>query len=270
MRAIRAVRVPATGLLLVGTLLVIAPGSGGALPDPPALQNGAIVVELFTSQGCSSCPSADRYLSELAAREDLEIIPLSFHVDYWNYIGWTDPLSSDVWSSRQRRYARVFGGSRVYTPQMVVNGRWEGVGSDRRDISRLLEMARNERSAATIGVSAELISKSRLRVSVTTAQVDGEVVSESLAAWIAVVESDLVTEVGRGENASKTLHNDRVVRRLEAVPELELIGTGAEGSVEIALDEGWRRKKLSVVAFLQDAEAFRIQAAAEYGLADVL
>lgn len=108
-------------------------------PKASSSQGSPIIVELFTSQGCSSCPPADRFLTELAAREEFEIIPLSFHVDYWNYIGWTDPFSSPAWSDRQRHYARSFGGNRVYTPQMVVNGRWEGVGSNRREIARLLE-----------------------------------------------------------------------------------------------------------------------------------
>ena len=94
-----------------------------------ALVPGRALVELFTSQGCSSCPVADRLMSRLG-REDAEI--LAFHVDYWNYIGWTDPFSSRHWSERQSAYAAVWKEARVYTPQAVVDGQLEGVGSDER------------------------------------------------------------------------------------------------------------------------------------------
>lgn len=226
-------------------------------------QGSPIVVELFTSQGCSSCPPADRFLTELAARKGIEIIPLSFHVDYWNYIGWTDPFSSEAWSDRQRRYAKVFGSNRIYTPQMVVNGRWEGVGSNRRDIARLLERASAEPQVAEMSVSAELVSEGRLRITVKTHRFDPVLQSKRLATWIAVVESDLMTPVGRGENASKTLRNDRVVRHLEQVSELETVKLGASGSLEITLGDDWRRDKLGVAAFLQDSDSLRIRAAAQ-------
>lgn len=256
-------------------MAVVAATAGGALTghrpatsetvtsDRHTSKGSPIVVELFTSQGCSSCPSADRLLTELAAREDIEIIPLSFHVDYWNHIGWTDPFSSGAWSDRQRRYAKSFGGNRIYTPQMVVNGRWEGVGSNRGDISRLLERAAVEPPLAAIRVFAEIVSDDRLRVAVTTDRIEPEFASKRFAVWIGVVESDLVTPVGRGENASKTLRNDRVVRRLERLPELEFLKPGATGSLEIFLEGDWRRDKLGAVAFLQDVDSLRIHAAAQ-------
>ncbi|MDX1642861.1 MAG: DUF1223 domain-containing protein, partial [Thermoanaerobaculia bacterium] len=100
-----------------------------------------VLIELFTSQGCSSCPPADRLLADLADRGELDgivLLPLSFHVDYWNYIGWTDPFSSAEWSNRQRRYARAFGLDTIYTPQIFLNGRAEVVGSDEREVRRLI------------------------------------------------------------------------------------------------------------------------------------
>ena len=241
-------------------------GSETGTQKASSSQRSPIVVELFTSQGCSSCPPADRFLTELAAREDVEIIPLSFHVDYWNYIGWTDPFSSAAWSDRQRRYARSFGGDRIYTPQMVVNGRWEGVGSNRKEISRLLDRAGADPFAVEMSVSAELVSEDRFRFTVNTSRFDPVRESERLEMWIAVVESDLVTEVGRGENARKTLRNDRVVRLWMPVGALEFGASGATGVLEIVVDEDWRRDKLSVVAFLQEADSLRVRAAAESAL----
>jgi hypothetical protein len=95
----------------------------------PAPEASPIIIELFTSQGCSSCPPADRLLKRLAG--DPRVIPLSFHVDYWNYIGWTDPFSSKRWSERQQGYARAFRSNRIYTPQLVVSGRTGASGSRR-------------------------------------------------------------------------------------------------------------------------------------------
>src|SRR6516164_10851500 len=109
---------------------------GAALP---ALAETPVVVELFTSQGCSSCPPADAYLGELAARKD--VIPLAFHVDYWNYIGWADPFATKQMTQRQRDYQRALNQRYVYTPEMVVNGEAHEVGSDRHGIDRLIEAA---------------------------------------------------------------------------------------------------------------------------------
>lgn len=256
--------------LLILSLAVALTGGVAASAGDQASAAGArsaVLVELFTSQGCSSCPPADRFLTELAAREDIEIIPLSFHVDYWNYIGWTDPFSSEIWSDRQRRYGDHFGGNRIYTPQMVVNGRWEGVGSNRKDIAQLLERASAEPPKAELGVAAELGSDDRLRVVVTSVWIDPEVESSHWVTWVAVVESDLVTPVGRGENASKTLRNDRVVRRLERLSDREPFEAGAVASLELTLEDDWQPDKLSAVAFLQDSESLRIHATAESGLA---
>lgn len=242
-------------------------GSGGAdsVVDGEG-REAPIVVELFTSQGCSSCPPADRLLSELAAREDLEIIPLSFHVDYWNYIGWTDPFSSKAWSERQRRYARAFRSGRVYTPQMVIDGRWEGVGSDRAEISGLLRQARAAAPRIEISVSAALVAKDRLEMSVETHRFDPAVVPELLELWGAVVESDLVTPVARGENASKELRNDRVVRHLELLGRLGSDGAFESRSMELELPEAWARENLNVTALVQDPLTLRIYGAADKAL----
>ena len=111
---------------------------------PVAAAERPIVVELFTSEGCSSCPPADALLAELATRP--EVLALSFHVDYWDRLGWKDPFSSAAATARQRHYAEILGLGNVYTPQIVVDGRWQAVGSDRGEVEHALDAARTGRS----------------------------------------------------------------------------------------------------------------------------
>src|SRR5580658_3236701 len=100
-----------------------------------------VVLELFTSEGCSSCPPADALLSDLGSSTK-GVIPLAYHVDYWNHLGWTDPLSSPRWSDRQSAYTRAMNLGSDYTPQMVISGQWQAVGSDRLEIARGVTAAR--------------------------------------------------------------------------------------------------------------------------------
>jgi len=222
---------------------------------------GVAVVELFTSQGCSSCPPADRLLSELAADPDFagRVFPLAFHVDYWNYIGWQDPFSSAEWSDRQRRYARELAG-RVYTPQLVVNGSWETVGSRRGEVTGAVREALAQPPAAEVTL--------RLDAGPDAVTAEAAIRRETAAAgrpaelWLALYQDDLETPVTRGENADRRLVNDRVVRRFVRAARLAAGETEAAGTASLALEPGWRRGSLGVVAFLQDPESLEILGAA--------
>ena len=170
------------------------------------------------------------------------MVALELHVDYWDDLGWKDPFSQHAFSERQSSYGQALGRNGVYTPQVVVNGAAEGVGSDRSRIASL-------RLA---------VPKAQLPV-VMTAKPDGDAIdihAEAAGApagaelLVVVAESGLVTEVPRGENAGRRLAHGAVVRRLEAVP--------ASGKLRIPLDPGWQRGKLSVVAILQGARAGRV------------
>src|SRR5208282_5788557 len=112
-----------------------------------------IVVELFTSEGCSSCPPADALLAELAGRSD--VLALSFHVDYWDRLGWKDPFSSPDATRRQHGYADLLGLATVYTPQMIVDGRWQAVGSDRSEVERALGSARRSRDEVPVTLAVD-------------------------------------------------------------------------------------------------------------------
>jgi hypothetical protein len=229
--------------------------TGDAAPPKPApAAGGPVVLELFTSQGCSSCPPADRLLTRLAQDGALKdrVIPLSFHVDYWDYIGWQDPFASARWSERQREYGRAFRSNRIYTPQLVVNGRSECVGSQEKVVRQQIAAALAAAPAGRVSLeAAPADAADRLRVRVGAEMQTAA--APRLDLWVVIWETGLETPVGAGENASKRLHNDYVVRRLEKA--LTLPGTaGARDTAELTLglDKRWKRANLGVAAFLQD------------------
>lgn len=230
--------------------------STGSADPPNQKQPGPIVVELFTSQGCSSCPPADRLLSKLA--KDPRVIPLAFHVDYWNYIGWSDPFSSKAWSQRQQGYARAFRSNRIYTPQLVVSGRTHVVGSHEAEVRRSISEALAAEPAGRVTVSVEPSPDGRLKISTGAKRL--RPAAGPLDLWVAVYETGLTTKVGAGENASRTLANDFVVRRLEKA--LTLTGTTDSAELVLGLDKRWNRERLGVAAFLQDPKTLAIQGAA--------
>jgi hypothetical protein len=227
--------------------------SGAATATSPAAPR-VILAELFTSQGCSSCPPADRLLSSIGdLAGEAEVIPLAFHVDYWDDLGWRDPFSDAAWTERQQRYAARVSGGRVYTPMLVVQGSAHMVGSSRGEIaSALARAARAPDSGATItGRSA---TPERVAV-------DASAGDSSARAWVALVESGIDTEVTRGENQGRVLRNDHIVRRLRPAFDLAPRERKSE-TVELGLDPAWRRDRLVVVLFLQDPESLAIRAAA--------
>ena len=251
-------------LFLSLSLLALAVRSAAApaVPDSPG---GPVILELFTSQGCSSCPPADRLLSKLGGDPQLagRVIPLAFHVDYWDSMGWRDPFDAPRWSERQQAYARAFHSNRIYTPQLVVDGRTECVGSEERDVLRRIKDALGAPPAGRVTLAVEPpTADGRLRVQVG-AKLTHAAAPRDLDLWVAVWETGLVTPVGAGENASRTLRNDFVVRRLEKA--LTLPGAaGAErsGELTLGLDKRWKTTELGVAAFLQDPATLQIHGAA--------
>jgi hypothetical protein len=170
--------------------------AGGASP---------VVVELFTSQGCSSCPPADEYLGEMTMRSDL--IPLAFHVDYWNYIGWSDPFASKQMTHRQKAYSRALGQRYIYTPEMVVNGTAQEVGSNRHGVEGLIDAARQAPpSGPSISLTREDDGRIRLRI--------GAGAQDMATIWMVKFDREHTTSVPVGENEGRTLTDYNVVRTL--------------------------------------------------------
>ncbi len=194
-----------------------------------------VVIELFTSQGCSSCPPADALLQKLSqagAAEGRPIVALSFHVDYWNDLGWADPFSTHAWTERQQQYARALGDDRVYTPELVVGGGAGMVGSQGGKVAQAIKDAPKQQ---LIQAGAQWSAD---RVEITaTAPADAEV-------WVAIWEDAPATKVTRGENSGELLLGDHVVRKLERVA-----AAGKPGQLSLALPTAW--KAGGAVAFAQ-------------------
>jgi hypothetical protein len=211
-----------TGMRL--PLLLLAACATATSAEPRA-DEGPVVIELFTSQGCSSCPSADAYINKLAHTGQLggrTLAPLTFHVDYWNGLGWADPFSSPAWTERQQQYAHSLGDASVYTPELVVAGGAGMVGS---------QVSRVERAVAAAPKQAHVVANAAWdgkKVTITATAPDGADV------WVAIWEDGTHTKVLRGENQGETLASDRVVRELRRVAV-----AGKDGSVTVALDGSW-------------------------------
>ncbi len=207
-------------VLAAAVLLFLA---GPLAPWPAAAQQGAVapvLVELFTSQGCSSCPPADQLLAELAGRPD--VVALSLHVDYWDYIGWKDPYASPLYTARQQRYAQSLNLRYVYTPQVVVDGRANVVGSQRAEV--LAAVAAAAKRDRPIDITFDTSNGGTVIIP------EGHAPDEGATVWLAVYDREHVTEIKRGENAGQKLRNANVVRSFER------LGTWTGARLEIPLD----------------------------------
>ena len=250
-------------LLFAVAMLIASGGVQTASPTP-------VIVELFTSEGCSDCPPADVLLDQLIAMPPLagvEIIGLGQHVDYWDRQGWKDRFSSAALTNRQQLYQTRFGTESIYTPQMVVDGRAEFVGSDAGAARRAI--ARSQ--AAPHGVVKIAVSGAEpgrtVHVSVTASDLPGLGRGDRADLIVAVTESGLRTEVTRGENHGRTLTHAAVVRHMAAIGRVASDGTaGASASADIPLASDWQRDRLTIVAFVQELRGRTILASASVPL----
>lgn len=233
-----------------------AAGPGAA----PVVTKKSVVVELFTSEGCSSCPPADELLPRLRQGPNAngaEVIPLGFHVDYWDSSSWRDRFSSAAYSSRQEDYARRFRIEGPYTPQMVVNGEREFVGSNAGQAGEAITEAGAEAAAATASVS--FTGQDNALVQITS--------SRSADVLLAITEDNLMTKVEGGENGGHTLHHSAVVRELRRLGEVK--NGGFSATVPLTIKPEWKRDDLRVVVFVQDGSSGNILGAASRPLASL-
>lgn len=214
------------------------------------LAAAAILVELFTSEGCSSCPPADATLARLDQRQPVpgvRLLVLSEHVDYWNSLGWKDPFSSAQFTARQGRY-----GDRMYTPQAIVDGKFDVLGSDEEGIVRAAKGAALEPHGILTMARASAAHRIHLAASALPPHGPSQVM-------LAVVEDGLVSKVARGENAGRTLSHTAVVRALAGVGSIPGSVSEWSADVEVPQDSSWKNAR--IIAFVQDRASLRILAA---------
>jgi hypothetical protein len=226
--------------------------------DRPAGNSSPVLVELFTSEGCSSCPPADLLLQQLDRTQPVsgaELIVLSEHVDYWNHIGWTDPYSSKFFSERQSGYSDHFGLSGVYTPEMVVDGNAEFVGSDSRQAQKACKDA-----SATAKVPVRL-SNIALNGSALHAHVETDAASQNANVYVVVALNHAESQVKNGENAGRHLTHVAVVQSLSKVGSLEK-GKAFAQDVDVKVNPGTDLSNLRLIAFVQESGPGKVLGAA--------
>jgi len=217
-----------------------------------------VIVELFTSEGCSSCPPADKVLATLEQTQPIEgaeIIALSEHVDYWNRLGWTDPFSSAQFSNRQNEYRQYFKRDDVYTPQMVVDGTREFVGSNANEASKAITEAA-KKPKAEVEIKIEKIEENKVYLSVKIEKLPKISSGDTAVIMLAITESNLATKVSRGENAGRKLPHTAVVRYLQNIGSADSDNKTLMQFIELQRD--WKRNNLSVVAFVQNTGSRQI------------
>jgi len=210
------------------------------------------LIELYTSEGCSSCPPADKWLSSLKANND-KVTPIAFHVDYWDYIGWKDRFAKSEFTTRQRKIADISSASYVYTPQVLYNGRdfkgWEN--------SRLISPALNEQKlTAQVNLMLNAIPESNGSITLNAyAKASNIEVSRKVDVFVALYENNLMSQVKAGENSGNTLKHDFVVRNLFGAFQFNNLNQFQQ---KFTLSEDWKNKDAGAVIFAQDSKTGEI------------
>ncbi|GGM95218.1 hypothetical protein GCM10010967_30800 [Dyadobacter beijingensis] len=219
--------------------------------DQTTTSNGFAVVELFTSEGCSSCPPADKLLAKIQEEyAGKPVYLLAFHVDYWNHQGWRDVFSDRDFTKRQYQYASWLNLETVYTPQAIVNGRHELVGSQEETLKRALGIELQAPATATLSSEAQ-IAAGKLTLSYQTGNA-----GKGTALQVAFVQKLAHTMVKRGENAGRLLPHVQIVRKIQAFP------ANAAGTVTLSLPDTFNPNEWEVLTFLQNTQTGAITAAA--------
>jgi hypothetical protein len=256
--------VTAVGVAAFLILSTFGRSAGVAAPRDPGSPPHLVIVELFTSEGCSSCPPADSLLKELSEQQKMngvQIVALEEHVDYWNHLGWKDPYSAAEFSQRQSDYAQVFGTDGVYTPQMVVDGQSELVGSRSMAAREAIKKAANQPKAEVVLVGGANSSPGKPAFEVQIKSLGGIAVRGETELWIAVTEKGLQTDVKAGENSGETLKHAAVVRSLRKIDTLH-DPVGYDRQIQVTIESGWKKENLAVAVFLAEKSSRKIVGAA--------
>jgi len=216
---------------------------------------GFAVVELFTSEGCSSCPPADALVARVQKESGGKpVYILAFHVDYWNRLGWKDVFSSADYSARQTQYANWLNLSSVYTPQAIVNGHTEFVGSEEGTLRKAIQAGLQKSAATPLTLSDSRFGNNRASIQY---HVDGSTNNASLL--VALIQKNATTKVERGENGGRTLAHVQIVNKLQSIA----LGSKNSGKADIALPNGFNPEAYEVIAFVQNISTGEITGASK-------
>jgi len=230
---------------------------GSKAPGQPS----PVLVELFTSEGCSSCPPADRALIFLEKEQPVtgaQIIALELHVDYWDDKSWKDPFSSALFSQRQNLYAQRYHSEQVYTPQMIVDGGQQFIGSDTLQATSVIMEAAKKPKANV------LVTQDKEKLKIT---IDGIPKAEDSTVFLAIAENNLDTNIRGGENSGRKLLHSAVVRELRPVGALTGESKTFAAETEFQLQKTWKKDDLKVVVFVQENESRRVLGVGQLKLA---
>ena len=219
-----------------------------------------VLVELFTSEGCSSCPPADALLAkldELQPVAGVTVIALEEHVDYWDHLGWRDPFSAADFTARQQRYAESLHVESPYTPEMVIDGRSEFVGNDSERALHELAAAHTVKTPVHVSLKDNSAGRISLAVNVDAPKASGTV-------WLAIAETGLASDVARGENAGRNLKHSAVVRKLSTIGTVKA-GEPFSAEPVVKLAKPWKPENLRAVVFTADSTG-KVLGAAEVSL----
>jgi len=242
-------------LLLLAALVLPLAGEAATCSrqSPP---HTVALVELYTSEGCSSCPPADRWLSELVSRySGDQLVALSLHVDYWDYIGWRDRFGDARFSARQRQLSRLAGGSTIYTPEVFVGIRELRSWRNPAELAERVRRINAQPAAAQVGVQMKAKAGDSVEIEATFALNPKMASGQQGEGLVILYEDRLFSEVRAGENRGSRLQHDRVARYWSAPVVIDAQSGSAGWKQSIALPADWKRENLGVVALLQDGRS---------------
>jgi hypothetical protein len=238
-------------------------------PSAPIQPRTPVVVELFTSEGCSSCPPADEFLVSLEEQQFVdgaEVIAIEEHVDYWNHAGWTDPFSSSEWTLRQQDYAAAFKLATVYTPQMIVDGHEQFIGSRIREVSAAIVNSSRIQKAQVMITEITAAGNQPRQFNVQVASLIAATGGDSSEVWFAITEKGLHSDVKRGENAGRNLHHASIARWMHKLGIVNARGLPFTAKAAVKLKPAWNVEDLRAVAFVQERQSRRVFGAASIRL----
>ncbi|GAB2987936.1 thioredoxin family protein [Mucilaginibacter puniceus] len=228
---------------IIGAFIILSFIKPKSAIKTTAANSSFAVVELYTSEGCSSCPPADELVSKIQKENNSQVYILAFHVDYWNRLGWKDVFSNAEYSNRQNDYAHYLKTSSVYTPQIVVNGKKEFIGSQEGNLRSAIKSALSKEAQAKLLLSNVQASNKKASVSYA---LEGNLINNNLL--LALVERSAKNVIKAGENSGRTLSHVQIVRDLQTVS----INKGKSGTANLTLPNGFNAQNFEIIGLLQN------------------